>query len=382
LRVFRSLYGNIGLFASFFLVAFLVVDFFVIASYFLAAPLGLSLFFGTSDGVAYAARYSILYVLIFMVPLQIPAAVNIGGLFVALMTIYTSCLVASCFLEPTLTRTVRETVLISPLRIFRNWILAMPLASSMLLLAIVVLQSFQEAHGVPTGGLTFTNPFETLAELAYSPLLEEIGFRITPIGALLSLEVIIISRIGRHAAYRINLPKALILSFLVPERARRIAGLKTVEDHGILRGIGLPGWIAVLATSSAFGFAHYLSGSGWEVGKISSAFVAGLGLSLVYWRYGAHAATLLHWFFNYYSYVFQQASDTYAIAFSSLLYVLDGVTFWLGVLGWLALLGLLLLKIRGKTRESSRPSSNLFEQSTRIPLSNLTIQNSSDSLMG
>jgi hypothetical protein len=353
LHVFDASSSNTNHIARVLLALFLMVDFFIIASYFLAAPLGLSLFFGTSDGAAYAERYSMLYVLIFMVPLRLSTAVNVGGLFLALMLVYTGCLMLSWLMDPNLQKTVREIMTISPLRIFRNWILAMPLVSSMLLLAIVAVQSFQEAQGVPTGGITFTNPFQTLLELAYSPLLEEIGFRITPIGTFLALEAIVVWRVRRRAGYPINLPRLLILSFLVPERSRRFAGLKTIEDNGILRGIGLLGWVVILATSAAFGLAHYLSGSGWEIGKISSAFIAGFALSLAYWRYGAHAATLLHWFFNYYSYVYQLASDTYAQIFSKLLFVLDNTIFWLGIFGWLAVLLVFLFRIRAKTQEKA-----------------------------
>ncbi len=353
LHVFGISSGNTGLVVKILLALFLMVDFFIIASYFLAGPLGLSLIFGTSDGVAYAERDSTLYVLIFMLPLRLPVAVNLGGLFSVLMAIYTGCLLASWLLDPGLPRTIREMVTVSPLRIFRNWILTMPFVSGMLLLAIVVLQSVQEAQGVPTGGITFTNPYETLTELAYSPLLEEIGFRITPIGTFVALEAFVVWRIKRRSGYSISLSRLLLLSFLVPERSRRFAGLRTIETHGVLRGIGVPGWVVILLTSVAFGLAHFLSGSGWEVGKISSAFAAGLALSLVFWRYGAHAATLLHWFFNYYSYVYQLASDTYTQAFTRLFYLIQDATFWLGVSGWLAFLLILLFRIRFKTREKA-----------------------------
>jgi hypothetical protein len=350
LSVFKTPNTGIRIVTRLFLGLFLVGVFFIIASYFLAAPLGLSLFFGNPDGAAYAERHLKIYLLIFMLPFQLPVDVNVGGLFSGLMVLYTGCLVTGCLLEPNLPKTLKDMVEISPLRIFRNWILAMPLVSSMLLLAIVLLQSFQEAAGIPTGGITFTNQFETLTELAYSPLLEEIGFRITPIGAFLALESVMIWRFRRRTEYPIRLWKMLVLSILAPERSRRFAGLKTIETHGILRGIGIPGWVVVLLTSGAFGLAHFLSGSGWEIGKISSAFVAGLTLSLVFWRYGAHAAILLHWFFNYYSYVYQLASDTYAHTFSTVLNALDDITFWLGIFGWIVFLLVGVLRIHAKNR--------------------------------
>jgi hypothetical protein len=343
--------SSTGFFLKILVVLFLMIELIVIATYFLAAPLGLSLLFGSSDGAAYAEHYVRLYVLVFLLPFRLPVATNIGGLFSVLMVVYTVCLVGSWLLDPSLQSTVRDMLSVSPLRIFKNWILAMPLISNMLLMIIVLLQSFQEAGGIPTGGITFTSPFETLTELAYSPILEEVGFRITPIGAFLAIQAIMIWRARRFSNYPVSLSRMLILSILVPERFRKFAGLRTIENNGILKGIGLPGWIVILLTSVAFGVAHFLSGSGWQVGKISSAFVAGLALSLVYWRYGAHAATLLHWFFNYYSYVYQLASDTYAHAFSRLLYLIQDATLWLGIIGGLSLLLMLVLRIRAGNQE-------------------------------
>ena len=353
MHVFGTLNGKTEFVTRIFLTLFLMLDFFIIATYFLAAPLGLSLLFGTSEGMAYAEQNSMFYVLILMMPFRIPAELNLGGLFAVMMVVYTVCLVASWCLSPSLQQTIRDMVEISPLRIFRNWILSMPLISSMLLISIILLQSFQEAQGVSTGSITFASNFEALAELAYSPLLEEIGFRITPIGVFLALESVFIWRMRKRAGSPISLPKLMTLSFLTPERSRKFAGLKTIEENGLLRGIGLPGWIVLLATSLAFGAAHFLSGSGWEIGKISSAFVAGFALSLVYWRYGAHSAVLLHWFFNYYSYVYQLASETYANIFSKILYVMEDVTFWFGIFGWMAILMLFVFRMYGGTREKA-----------------------------
>ena len=336
-----------------FLTLFLMLDFFIIATYFLAAPLGLSLLFGSSEGMAYAEQNSMFYVLILMMPFRIPAEINMGGLFAVMMVVYTVCLAASWYLSPSLQQTMKDMVAISPLRIFRNWILSMPLISGMLLLSIILLQSFQEAQGVSTGSITFASNFEALAELAFSPLLEEIGFRITPIGFFLALESVIIWRMRKRAGFPISLPKLMTLSFLTPERSREFAGLKTIEKNGLFRGIGLPGWIVLLVTSLAFGAAHFLSGSGWEIGKISSAFVAGLALSLVYWRYGAHSAVLLHWFFNYYSYVYQLASDTYDNIFSGIFYAIEDVTFWFGIFGWMAILMMFVFRMYGRTREKA-----------------------------
>ena len=54
-------------------------------------------------------------------------------------------------------------------------------------------------------------------------------------------------------------------------------------------------------TSSVFGIAHVISGgTDWGIGKAFTAALSGFALGLVYLGYGAYAAVLLHWFFDFY----------------------------------------------------------------------------------
>ena len=120
-----------------------------------------------------------------------------------------------------------------------------------------------------------------------------------------------------------------------------MVGLKNVSDFGILRGITKGEWIMVIVTSFFFGLAHYFSGSGWELGKITTAFIDGLALSLVYLIYGVYAPILLHWFRNYYFQVYSIASDVFP-AFTPFydLVVFLTLTFGLIALVIIAILGL------------------------------------------
>ena len=76
-----------------------------------------------------------------------------------------------------------------------------------------------------------------------------------------------------------------------------------------MRMIGRLEFFTIIGSSLVFGLTHFLSGAGWEIGKISTAMVSGLALGLVYLRYGAYAPILLHWFFNYYFGAFDLASQ-------------------------------------------------------------------------
>jgi hypothetical protein len=67
-----------------------------------------------------------------------------------------------------------------------------------------------------------------------------------------------------------------------------------------------------LTTSSFFGIAHVLSGeTDWGVGKAVTAAISGLALGVVYLGYGAYAAILLHWFFDFYFETFTVGADVF-----------------------------------------------------------------------
>jgi hypothetical protein len=122
-----------------------------------------------------------------------------------------------------------------------------------------------------------------------------------------------------------------------------MVGVKTVSDFGVRGGISLGEWSMIFFTSIVFGLAHYLSGGGWGIGKVTSASVVGLAMGLTYLIYGVQAPILLHWFFNYYLQFFdsQFALEFYPSLFPAFL-LIEPLIIILGVFGWLsfAILGL------------------------------------------
>lgn len=222
----------------------------------------------------------------------------------------------------------------------------MPVIASMTMVAVVAIQSFQESSGIPTGVPPLPeNPFETLVVLSYSSLTEEIGFRVFPIGIFLFAYLLLFGT--KHVSLfawsqRLRL---LAMSFLFPDRAKKLVGVKTVSDFGVIGGISVAEWVMVTSTGVVFGLAHYVYAGGWEIGKISSAAV-GAVLALTYMLYGVQAPILLHWFFNYYFTAFELASELWPSLFPAYSVVWI-VTIVLGICGWLAVAILGMNRVAG-----------------------------------
>src|SRR5437899_12663364 len=92
-------------------------------------------------------------------------------------------------------------------------------------------------------------------------------------------------------------------------------------------------------SSAVFGYAHITSSSTWEIGKVTTAAIAGFVMGLAFLIYGAYATILVHWFFNYYSQIswigtlaFDQSSPTYPI-YAALNKIVGGCVALVGLCG-------------------------------------------------
>ncbi|MBS7658259.1 MAG: CPBP family intramembrane glutamic endopeptidase [Candidatus Bathyarchaeia archaeon] len=295
----------------------------IIVTYFFSIPLGFILMFLNNETASLIATKVKVLIIFFAIDFWSPLKINLGVLFSVLLLIYLLCLILSWRNELPFHKAILNLKLV-----FKNWLASMPLISSALLLTIIFLQNLQEKHGVPTGAIQFQNPYEALFSLAYSPIIEEIGFRISFIGLISMLYCL---NSAKNFAFKPLILKISVLSFLYPDKAKQTIGLENIKENGWIKGIKLGEWLTVFLTSIGFGLAHYLAGSGWEVGKITSAFLAGLIFSLVYLRYGFHASILLHWFFNYYGYIYELAVEKNFLI-SIVLILINNLTVILGVL--------------------------------------------------
>lgn len=298
----------------------LVLAVFFTISYVVSLALGPVLFFSTPDGLNVAARriHEVPVDLFMTITIPIPLGVSFGALFAGIWLVFVICLTFAGLSRGGLLRSARDVFAKSLSLAKANFLITMPLAATSLLYTTVLIQQFQETQGVQTGGLSFppvTSPYVILLELAFAPLREEFAFRITSIGIPLAIFLLFVYRSDPKVSGLKNKAKFILLTMASPERAKSKLGYRNVGANGFLRGISPLEWALILLTATVFGLAHYLLGGGWQVGKISTSFLAGLVFGIMYVTYGAYAPILLHWFFNYYFTVLDLADSTYGGAF-------------------------------------------------------------------
>jgi hypothetical protein len=147
----------------------------------------------------------------------------------------------------------------------------------------VMIQVVQST-GAPIGGPT-GDPLELLVGFTFSPLVEELGFRVLLIGVV-----------------------ALILSMSRPWRTALSAlwrPSKAIEGLAVGSGASIIVWAATGFSAVTFGACHVVcGGSPWDIGKIPDAVYAGFVLGYLYVRYGFHVAVLAHWGVNFFGYVY------------------------------------------------------------------------------
>jgi hypothetical protein len=233
--------------------------------------------------------------------------------FLVLWAIFVLCFVAAWKMR----RSVREVVskaFRSPFsKVFDNWLLAMPIVASILLFIVYSIIDLQDLVNVPTGGLpvpvTDAETFALYVDLTLAPVIEELAFRIVPLGIIVLSRLLLIRENDGERVKPVKQKLRLgLFSFLFPDKAKGMVGLENVEAKGIVNGISKEEWLILLFTSVIFAVAHILSGVGWQFGKATSTFVQGFVFGFAFLAYGAQTGILLHWFFNYYFYTFDLGS--------------------------------------------------------------------------
>jgi hypothetical protein len=289
------------------LVAFLVLI--LLFSYLISMVLGPLLFYTSPQGLDAASNLitELPLSLLMIANFSIPMGTYVGIFFLAIWLLYVAAFALAWVDAPSFPVSIKNAAQRANLT-SSNYLVVLPQLSTILLVAIVLLQSLQESAGVQTGSISFDNPVLGFLSVSYAPFVEELSYRITTLGLLDGLYLV--WRTRRRDQYQgIKGTVHLLASTMwKPDGPKKLLGFKTIQDNG-LKGISWIEWLILIATSGAFGAAHYLYGGGWEIGKISTAMISGLALGYVYLRYGAYAPILLHWYFNYYFGAFDLASQ-------------------------------------------------------------------------
>lgn len=343
------------LFVKMFLVIIVV---FTVFFYLFAIVLGPALFYLTPEGLNTSSLHlQVLPIWLLNIRAYIPIGFDFGVIFMGLWSIFILSFVAAWKIRKSFYKTIKKGITTPTRKLFNSSLFALPIINSMTLIAVAALQSFQEAGGIPTGTSPIqSNPFLNFVDLSYAAVTEELGFRLIPIGVFLIIYLFLTKRkeVTLSLGQKVKLS---FLSFLFPDKAKRMAGKNTVSEYGF-KAISLGEWGMIVFTSVIFGLAHFNPGVSWEIGKISSAGFAGLVIGLSYLVYGAHASIIIHWFFNTYNETFLLFSDVYPAAtpFANSVIILNLI---LGLLGWSVLAVLSFLKVVGKLQKENMNQTTL-----------------------
>jgi len=353
------------LFAKLFLVISVV---FTVFLYLFAIVLGPALVYFTPEGLnASMLHLSALPVWFLDMITYIPIGVDLGVIFFGVWSIFTLSFLAAWKLRENFHTVIKESIVRPTRKLFSSCLFAMPIINSMTLIAVVAINSLQEAGGIPTGTSPIQGePFLDFFDLSYSAVAEELGFRLVPIGVFLVIYLLITKK--KEVTFSLKQKiKLFFTAILFPDKAKRMASAKTVSEHGVRGGISVGEWGMVVFTSLVFGLAHFNPGISWELGKISSAAVAGLVIGLSYLVYGAQAPIIMHWFFNAYIDSYFLLSEIYPNA-APLANAVSIIILIMGVLGWavVAALGYLNLVRAVQNRQNQdTPSLTVWPQLDR-----------------
>lgn len=346
---------SLKLFAKLFII---VIAVFMICFYLFIVFMEPAIYYFTPDGVnTTTTNFSKpLIVWILNVPVSVYTDLNLGTIFFGLWIVFAICFFVAWKFRKNLLIVIKESVHKPTKKLFSNCLFTMPFINSMTLMGVMIIQSIQETGGIPTGNPPSQgNLFLVLFDRSYASIIEEIGFRLIPIGLFLIFMFMMRKKVGEFSLkQRIKL---VFAAFLFPDTAKRMVGAKTVEEHGLKEGISLGEWGIVVFTAIVFGLAHYNPGVSWEIGKISSAAFTGLVIGACYLVYGIQASIIMHWFFNVYSTTYVLISDLYP-ATTPFVDAIWMITLGIGIVGLVAIANMGILKLitaiekRGKDKQN------------------------------
>jgi membrane protease YdiL (CAAX protease family) len=203
--------------------------------------------------------------------------IEIGDAFIVLWSVYVIFFtIAMLGPKQEFIKTLSSFLSCGKLKTQKNYMVAVTKWFSILILVSAIINFIQEGFGVSTTPPAVENDLIQFFYVSLAPITEEIGFRVFLIG------------IPLVAFYS---HKTSIKHFF--------KGLWSPSDNLHIyesrRAI-----ILIIIVAIFFGLAHIISGEPWSDGKFAQAFVSGIILGWLYFRYGLISAILVHWATNYF----------------------------------------------------------------------------------
>ncbi len=151
---------------------------------FFSFPVGAYTFFNTEMGLEIEPTADGVVIPIFVAGLLIsviPSNLGMGDIFMILWMIYLTLLVLSLLTPKSISRVISEIPKGGVSAILHNTLIATVLTFSVLLVAIVIIDQLQQSVGISTGQLEGAASV-IFFNVTLSPIVEEVGFRVTTIG--------------------------------------------------------------------------------------------------------------------------------------------------------------------------------------------------------
>ena len=336
---------------------------FTVLTYVIAIGLGLGLVtYAQFAGQLERIRVHFFTGVFFIYPIITPIPIDLLLLTDSCMIIYVACFIAASRSRDGFLTGLQRLRQAGQVSFNSSWLVAMPLVSCALLLVVLVPTIALSQSGISSG--TLCNPCppqaELYAALGYSPISEEIAFRITTLGLLVAIMTTWKNRSIEQGPSKPRTLSLVVISFLSPESAKARVGIPTITANR-WRGIHWSEWILLFLTSSLFGIAHVISGgTDWGIGKAFTAAISGFALGLIYLGYGAYAAVLLHWFFDFYFETFSVGANVFGGPVATLPGLVSLATLVVGVVSILVSVTWLVRRLtRGRVPTTYKPPESV-----------------------
>lgn len=286
----------------------------------LAFPLGAYVVFNTELGSAITHEFPLesFYMFFAGLPVDLPIHNQLGEIFIVLWSFYL-LFFAILMLSPkknilqSLVGTVRgeDVSKDNALHMIIIWF-------AVLLVVSKALEFVQQSAGIGIGSVEFANPLIHFFNITAAPLREELGFRVILVG--IPAYIMLAKRRSISSFFK-TLWYPSNHTYFNPYTRRKVFMLITFS--------------AIL-----FGIAHLFFGGGWSYGKITQAMIGGWIIGWLYYRYGLHAAILLHWSTNYFIFSYGYFGKTvwgFSESSTSNNPLLGGIDFLLTIAGIIAI---------------------------------------------
>jgi hypothetical protein len=267
-----------------FFVAVLGVALLVVA--FLSLPFGAYAFFSNQmNGTSAAATFKQIYVYALGIRIYIPVpsgVLSLGALFFIIWAVYVAMfvlLIKGPWYD--LIKALRSIGSDGTLAVYSNGALTWSFAFPFTLLLAVFVDSLVTSAGVPIGSVSLVDARLAFWAIAYAPLVEEVGFRVTIIGLVTLL-----------IALRFGGKWKSLWTLWHPSRTLGALRVEAWKQQGI--------YAAIVLSAAVFAAAHVEGG--WGIGKFFDSFIIGLAFGILYFTHGLPVAVMMHWGFDYFEY--------------------------------------------------------------------------------